>query len=133
MKNYFKIFGVIVLAAIIGFSLTACDADDDADEGPPSLEGSWYNAHWTETFTFDVAAGTFTKMSDQSWGERGTFTYTATSFTTTITDITDDGSNWTPWTPPAEDPNRSPVEARDYILSGGNLILNGEWVYVKKN
>jgi len=31
MKNLFKVFGIIALVAIIGFSFTACGGDDDGD------------------------------------------------------------------------------------------------------
>jgi len=130
MKKCFKVFGIIALTALIGFSLAACDGDNDGG-APSSLDGSWYSSKWKETFTFDVDALTFTKMNDQGWGERGTFTFTAAAFTTTITDITDDGSTWTPWAPPTNDLDKSPVEVREYVFSGNNLVLNGEHVYVK--
>jgi hypothetical protein len=33
MKNFFKVFGIIALAAIIGFSMTACPGEDDDSGG----------------------------------------------------------------------------------------------------
>jgi hypothetical protein len=37
MKNLCKLFGIIALAAIIGFSMTACPTDGDSSEGPPDI------------------------------------------------------------------------------------------------
>ncbi|MCL2127512.1 MAG: hypothetical protein FWH38_04600 [Treponema sp.] len=125
MKDYCKLLGVIALAAVIGFSIAACGGDDGDNSPPPSLEGSWYNDIWSETFTFNVAAKTYTKMNDQGWGERGTFAYTSASFTYTVTEAYD-GSSWGP-----PDPSKQLVWDKTYIFSGGKLILDGEWVYVK--
>ena len=138
MKNYFKIFGLIVLVVAIGFSVAACpdedepvnpvdpiDPDNTGGNGTlPSLEGSWHSSVYSETFTFNVAAGTFTKMSDQGWGEGGTFTYTATHFTTTVTQVFDGGS-WSALAPK--------VETRPYVITNGVLILWGQNVYEKKD
>jgi hypothetical protein len=33
MKNFFKLFGIIALAAVIGFSMAACKTDDDGGDG----------------------------------------------------------------------------------------------------
>jgi len=43
MKNVLKAFGVIALAAIIGFSMAACGGDDDGDGGDKrdELKGIW--------------------------------------------------------------------------------------------
>jgi hypothetical protein len=41
MKNLFKLFGIIALVAIIGFSMAACDEDDDSDGGSSSFVGTW--------------------------------------------------------------------------------------------
>jgi len=47
MKKFFKLFGVIVLVAIIGFSMAACGGDDDDGDGvsvPSQLVGEWYSS-----------------------------------------------------------------------------------------
>jgi hypothetical protein len=95
---------------------------------PTAFEGSWYNSNWTETFTFHVAegVGTFTKIKDEGWGERGTFTCTETTFICVITDIYDSGS----WKLP--EPNATLIWPRTYKFEGGNLIINDEHVYVPK-
>ncbi|MCL2128057.1 MAG: DUF4886 domain-containing protein, partial [Treponema sp.] len=92
---------------------------------PPSLEGSWYSAEYSETFTFDVAAGTFTKMSDRGWGEGGTFTFTANSVTCIITQVYDGGT----WKDP--NPGNQLVWVRPYKIQDNTLILYGTNVYVK--
>jgi len=48
MKNFFKLFGIIALAAVIGFSMAACGGDDDDDDGGgggPSFDGTWTGAY----------------------------------------------------------------------------------------
>ena len=130
MKNRFKVFGLIAFVAIVMFSITACPEDEV--KAPPSLNGSWHNDHWSETFTFTIAlgasSGTFTKMNDAHWGEKGTFTLTATDFTTTKTHLTDDGINWNPVDPLSDDL----IHIRDYALSGNTLMINGVWEYTKQ-
>jgi hypothetical protein len=94
---------------------------------PAAFEGSWYSVEYTETFTFHIAdgVGTFTKIDDEGWGERGTFTCTETRFTCVITDIYDGGS----WGPPK--PNATLIWPRPYRFENGNLIINDN-VYVPK-
>ena len=41
MKNKFKLFGIIVLAAIIGFSAVSCKEADEGDTGDVSIVGTW--------------------------------------------------------------------------------------------
>jgi hypothetical protein len=132
MKSYCKIFGIIAMAAIIGLSIAGCAEDDGS--APASLDGSWHTgAPWNETFTFDTAAGTFKKMSDQGWGERGTFTSNAAEFTTTIIELLDSAeSDWRPFDPSRDgNPKGDPTEVRGYILTSDTLLLNGEHLYTK--
>jgi len=48
MKNYIKFFGIIALAAVIGFSFTACGDSDPGPGGsdivPSALVGQWIDA-----------------------------------------------------------------------------------------
>jgi len=88
MKNVLKLFGIIALVAIIGFSMAACDIDEDNDDnGTPtiqSLDGIWersggmqitisgsagvinafgnLNALWT-----DAKNKNYIKLGDQHW------------------------------------------------------------------
>jgi len=60
MKNVFKLFGVIALAAITGFSMAACGGDDDGDvppENKPVAErwGKWIAPTATATLDYSVA------------------------------------------------------------------------------
>ena len=42
MKNLFKLFGIIALVAIIGFSMSACkDPEPDPDTVPSAWQGTW--------------------------------------------------------------------------------------------
>ena len=97
---------------------------------PPPFEGNWYSSQWQETFTFDMEAKTFSKMRDEGWGERGTFTYTAgynpNTFICTITHITNDGFIWNTPAPSAQ-----LVWIRTYSFSGEDKILINGHEYIK--
>ena len=128
MKRYSKIFGLIAAAAVIGFSITACSNESESDE-PASLEGSWHSSVWQETFTFNIAAGTFEKMKDEGWGERGTFTISGNSFTTTITEEKNESTSYEWGVTDAA----GKTENRTFIIvqNGKILIINNEHEYTK--
>lgn len=134
MKNY---CGILALAMVMVFSFMACGEDSatggGGGGGGEGLDGSWYSSTYMETFTFDKAAKEFSKTQSDGSGERGTFTYNATHFTTTIKEIKiwqgDELSNWIPFDPSSK--QNGGVEERPYMFSGGNLILWGSNVYTK--
>jgi hypothetical protein len=37
MKNFLKLFGIIAMVAVIGFSMAACGGDDDGDDGDDTI------------------------------------------------------------------------------------------------
>jgi hypothetical protein len=43
MKNTFKLFGIIALAVVIGFLMTACDFFDRSDDDPPYTPSGGFN------------------------------------------------------------------------------------------
>jgi len=67
MKNVFKVFGIIALAAIVGFSMTACGGGGDGGDGGgggtafATFSGTWKNdADATDILTI-AANGTWTR------------------------------------------------------------------------
>ena len=100
MKNYFKLFGIIALAALIGFSMTACD-NDDGDSGPLSgtytLEGGGASISFSgNNFTFSMEGNSFSGSYSVS-GSTITFTAEGQSMTGTIIDgntISFEGGTW---------------------------------------
>jgi len=66
MKNFIKTFGIIALAAVIGFSMAACGEEEEEGGDGISWEGTW-------TQIEDASGGTpsspysFTLKSDKSW------------------------------------------------------------------
>jgi hypothetical protein len=101
------------------------------------FEGSWYSSEWKETFTFHVAAGTFEKMHDDGYGEKGPFTFTAKQFTTTITHILDEKTDWEwftfqEWEAAGGVRTEPLTETRGFAITGDKLILNGEHEYTKR-
>jgi len=70
MKNVSKLFGVIVLAAVIGFSISTCSNDSTGDD-PLSLEGVW-TASGGRVITF--TGKTFAYTVNEAPTYSGTFT-----------------------------------------------------------
>jgi hypothetical protein len=69
MKNFFKLFGIIALVAVIGFLMVGCETetDTDTDDG----NGGLLNGVWNRgdiVVTFNGSNGVFTEVnSDSSW------------------------------------------------------------------
>jgi hypothetical protein len=58
MKNVFKLFGIIALAAIIGFSMAGCKNDDDGDDPNPQSGGGLSAPYLTVSPSGTVTDGT---------------------------------------------------------------------------
>ena len=72
MKNVFKLFGIIALAAIIGFSFTACKDEPDNNTPPPkpievtfNVPAECANLNKTKPITI-IFPGTFTDTARQN-------------------------------------------------------------------
>ena len=87
-----KMFGIIALAAIIGFSFVACGGEDNGgsnNEGITKFEGKWVNLDALNHFGFSEFSWTFTgntcvfrSVNSQGTINRpGTFTFTDTTIT----------------------------------------------------
>jgi len=126
MKNNYGIFIFIVLG-ILSFSMGGCVNDNNTNGEPPTLEGSWHSAVWAETFTFNLKEKTFSKMSDEGWGERGDLAWTTKNFTCFIKEKTDDGLTWTHPAPEAQ-----VLWERTYAFKNDKLIINGNNEYARK-
>ena len=74
MKGFSKLFGIIALVAIIGFSMVACDNDP---EGSNPDSGTNWNGVYTylsdQLSTLDLNAGTITGGSDTTSSTYGTY------------------------------------------------------------
>jgi hypothetical protein len=114
MKNLFRLFGIIALAAVIGFSMAACGGGGDDDDGgsngisPPSqLVGEWnssdgqgyitiksdgeINSLYYKFFFFILSSSTLKPTSgtivfgySEMLGESGRFSYSISGNTMTI-------------------------------------------------
>jgi hypothetical protein len=75
MKNFSKLFGIIALIAVIGFSMAACGSDDDGGGGGGgSISGTWGDGSSHEqTITFTGSNYTFAD-DDGSVISSGTYT-----------------------------------------------------------
>ena len=136
MRNLFKLFGIIVLVAVIGFSMVACDDDsgNSGDSGSPNpLIGTWsYFSQGQIEDSITFTATTY-EWKDVDYGgltvyERGTYAgVTGNSGTLTFqpTQRRDNTGNLV---------NISGANAYPYVyvysVIGNNLILDA-YTYTK--
>ena len=98
MKKTIKLVGIIAIIMVIGFSMTACDLDEE--EETLSLQGKWdFGGNYYE-FTGENFRVHFT----DSGSARGTFTYTTTHITFNPTQywtyiISENKYDWVDWYP----------------------------------
>ena len=78
MKNVFKLFGIIALVAVIGFSMAACDNDNGGGNSNP-LIGTWSYFDQGQIVESITLTATTYEWKDVSYGglatyEKGTYT-----------------------------------------------------------
>ena len=118
MKNKVKIFGIIAIVAIIGFSMAACDSGGDSGGGSdPALkfEGMWKMEGFPVSWTFTGNNFLYQESVSINYSMQGTFTFTDSTITFTTTSHTL-GSQMDP---------RWMNYTQNYTLSGNELTL--EW------
>ena len=100
MKNAIKLFGIIALVAVIGFSMTACGGDDDDGGGgggggktptTADLVGTWEYSNAIGDFSSFTFSGTNSVKFGGYWGgfsgtETGTYTLNEAAGTITFSD-----------------------------------------------
>jgi hypothetical protein len=96
MKNTFKLFGIIALIAVVGFSMAACGGDDDGGADP--FEGTWVNtAQGLRIVAADKSAKVYLNNAEII---RCTYTVSGNSATAKITEVNPSalgfpgGSSW---------------------------------------
>ena len=108
MKNSFKVFGIIVLAATIVFTVIACDngsggGDSGDGGGSGSLAGTWLrhnvnveDGHGPQTLKIVISENEWIFSTEYYNYMKGTFTANASTSTITFT-VTHgwNSSNWT--------------------------------------
>jgi hypothetical protein len=102
MKNTIKLFGIIALVAVIGFSMTACPEPEEekAEEENGTLNGTWVS-ETDSTYTGTITIGSDGKGTIVT-SRSGTLTVTGVTKTTVSTN----GGDF------------------DYVLSGNKLTLS---------
>jgi hypothetical protein len=120
MKNVSKLFGLIALIAIIGFSMAACNDDDDPDGGNDPFEGTWTNVDMGMTIV--AADGSFTVSQGDNPAFRGTYTVSGNNVAITFTQI-NTGSGWTAF--PENGGQDLPPKNITGTISGNQIIIEG--------
>jgi hypothetical protein len=93
MKNVTKLFGLIALVAIIGFSMAACSSDGNGSSGGDPFQGTWTNAD--ADMRLVAANGSFTVSGEGGQAFRGTYTVSGNNVDITFTGIkTGTDSEW---------------------------------------
>jgi uncharacterized lipoprotein YehR (DUF1307 family) len=101
MKNTIRLLGIIVFVAIIGFSFVACDDGGNKGGGTDPINGTWVNTQ--QGLKIVAANGSFKEydVSDNKEIMRGTYTYSGTNATATITEVNtvmfDGVDTWVTW------------------------------------
>jgi hypothetical protein len=54
MKNLYKLIGIAVMVAVIGFTMTACDDNPDGTDPKEDLYGTWVKSPESITITADT-------------------------------------------------------------------------------
>ena len=119
MKNTLRVFGIIALVAVIGFSIAAC-GDDSTDGNKSPFEGTWveYDASYGRTFEYTFTGNKFSYLVRYDDGtsyyeiQNATFTYTKTEITITRS-------------------NGALYGKVPYSFSNGKLIINGKTISKK--
>jgi len=123
MKNLFKVFGIIALAAVIGFSFAACSdggggggSGGGGGGGSSSLAGTNWS-HQNDFYTLSFTASQYTMKCVGVKFASDTYEFDAKSGKGTLFKVYDDGSN------------------EPFTVNGKNLTYgDGEhaWVFTKK-
>ena len=113
MKNFFKLFGIIAIVAVIGFSMTACDDGSDSGGGGNPLLGTWYNPQYQEAIKFldsnvQICEGV-QNIQTAIFENYGTYTVQGNNVTITLT---------TKWR------NELGVQQETYLFSVSGASLN---------
>jgi hypothetical protein len=88
MKNLFRLFGIIALVTVIGFSIAACGGGDDGDDPggddplAKQLNGTWKTGN-NESLT--LKNGSFVKSQNNKQSMRGTYKADARSLSANLT------------------------------------------------
>jgi len=120
MKDKIKLLGIIVFMAMIGFSMTGCPGEPSTSP----FEGTWNHTNGRKL----IFSGTNWSITTTGGvnQHRGTFSYTSSNLSITVTQDWESGS-WkaTDFTPGVAN-NRS----HDYTISGSSLTINGAFVFL---
>jgi len=128
VRNWFKVFGIIALVAVIGLSMTGCPQEPAPAPAPPPvvpapppppppappvgpptfLVGSWHNAHGN-TLVF-TSGGAWGRNWQGNEYQRGTFTVSGSTIEILVTHVGDNSVV------------RTPVSG-SFLQSGNNLVL----------
>jgi len=97
MKNVFKLFGIIAVLVIIGFSMSTCEMLEDGQ----SIVGTWYNSEINYKWDFNkdgsfmlshhtYVGGTYYTSGDTltlkwGWGDIDIYTYSRSGNNLTLT------------------------------------------------
>jgi len=103
MKKIFKVIGIIALAAVIGFSMTACGEDDDSGGGGGGSTTTTTDGSGTTAHVHDWGDWTTTATCTEAGVETRTCKLDATHIDTRpVAALGHDYANWTQTTAPTE-------------------------------
>ncbi|MCL2721967.1 MAG: hypothetical protein FWD47_11595 [Treponema sp.] len=118
MKNAIKLFGIIAIVAVIGFTMTGCPGGPE----PETLQGTWSFSGKTLTFS----GSTFLEKNQPNLWYDGNFSSTSTQITFNfLRQSTNQGVSW--GTSTATDVVNYTLSGNTLTISGSSEGLNGTW------
>ena len=123
MKNKIKLFGIITLVAVIGFSMVACNPEPENENNP--LDGTWWEGQIAipNPFTARISfiGNNWIMQLQNDDGKfydfaKGTFTVNGSVVILSMTHSMDDfGGNWR-------------IDEEDFTVTlSGNILTFEEW------
>ena len=117
MKNFFKLFGIIALVAVIGFSTTACDnGNGDSGGGGSSLNGTWLSGNKKLV----INNTSYTLWYNNAPEEKGEFNTNNGSVTTRTTEVYFNNT----WLNQAQAISTGNYTANDFLPYNGTYVLS---------
>ena len=124
MKKALKLLGIIALAAIMGFTMTACSSDDDDVETPSPLNGTWFRT--ADSITLIISGNEWERIASETSKQKGVIILTNTTIKFNYTHNWNSGS-YIPYTNNTLLAGPFTVTSSSLVISDINPAFDGTW------
>jgi len=125
MKKAVKLFGIIALMAVIGFTMAACK-DEPNNENTDIFTGTWTTQMEGSDMKLVAANGSFTVDMDGHSAFRGTYTVSGNTVSITFTSVntgymSGGADEWTSYDDIPEGTDGMPPKTFDAVITGNSF------------